>query len=83
MARATAPNGSENFRAYGYQFWLNRGNDSLRWPGLPEEAYAMQGNREQTVMIVPSAGAVLVRLGWTSGTYPMEQRFSQLLARLE
>lgn len=82
VARAVRPNVSDNEPRYGYQFWLNRGGDRLRWPALPADAYAMSGNRQQTVMVVPSKHAVLVRLGWTSGDYPMEQNFAELLAEL-
>ncbi|MBX3705352.1 MAG: serine hydrolase [Pseudomonadales bacterium] len=77
--RAIAPNGSSNDPRYGYQFWLNAGGDALRWAALPADAYAMMGNRSQVVMVVPSADAVLVRLGWSSGRYPMEENFARLL----
>ena len=76
---ATAPDKSTNERAYGYQFWLNQGDDTLRWPGLPGDAYAMQGNRAQVVMVVPSRRTVLVRLGWAASTYDLNDRFSNLL----
>ena len=79
---ATASNSSTNERAYGYQFWLNRGDQTLRWPSIPEDADAMQGNRAQVVMIVPSRQTVLVRLGWTAGEYDFAKRFSALLERL-
>jgi len=79
VARSRMPNGSSNDARYGYQFWLNGGGSELRWPALPEDAYAMSGNRAQTVMIVPSADAVIVRLGWTSGSYPMAENFAELL----
>jgi len=79
---ATTPNKSTNERAYGYQFWLNQGDDTLRWPGLPADAYAMQGNRAQVVMIVPSRRTVLVRLGWTASKYDIDARFSKLLDAL-
>ena len=82
VARAVTPNVSANDPRYGYQFWLNGGGDVLRWPGLPEDAYAMNGNRQQVVMVVPSANAVLVRLGWTAGGYPLEQNFAELLEQL-
>jgi hypothetical protein len=39
----------------------------------------MPGNRNQIVMIIPSADAVLVRLGWTGGHYPMESNSRRLL----
>lgn len=86
VSRARAPNSSSNDSRYGYQFWLNDGNSEdsghLRWSTLPADAYAMSGNRAQTVMIIPSAQAVLVRLGWTSGHYPMVQNFTELLGVL-
>jgi CubicO group peptidase (beta-lactamase class C family) len=78
--RAVAPNPSQNDSRYGYQFWLNGRGATPRWFGLPWDAYAMTGNRNQIVMIIPSADAVLVRLGWTGGHYPMEINFQRLLA---
>ena len=54
VARATSPNQSENDKAYGYQWWLNRGNESLRFPGPPEDVYYANGNRQQLVMVFPS-----------------------------
>lgn len=79
VERARTPNASGNDPRYGYQFWLNSGGSALRWPELPEDAFAMKGNRHQTVMIVPSRDIVLVRLGWTAGNYPMQHKFSALL----
>lgn len=79
---ATSPNKSTNDHAYGYQFWLNRGNNKLRWSHISEDAFAMQGNRAQIVMIVPSTHTVLVRLGWTAGEYDFDKRFAALLALL-
>lgn len=79
---ARRPNPSDNDPRYGYQFWLNAGGGELRWPQLPVDAYAMMGNRQQTVMIVPSRDMVLVRLGWTVGSYPMAENFALLLEQL-
>lgn len=78
------PNESSNDTRYGYQVWLNSGRngESLRWPDLPEDAYAMMGNRAQVVMMVPSRQAVLVRLGWSAGAYPTSENFAALLATL-
>ncbi len=82
VARATRPNDSGNDPRYGYQLWLNAGGDALRWPELPADAYAMQGNRGQVVMIVPSRDVVMVRLGWTAGDYPVSAALGQLLKAL-
>jgi hypothetical protein len=79
--RARAPYDSANDRRYGYQLWLNGASDPQRWPELPGDAFAMSGNRGQHVVMVPSARAVLVRLGWTNGPYPKEN-FARLLAAL-
>lgn len=80
--RATAPNSTDNQKAYGYQWWLNRGNEELRWSDIPEDAYAAQGNRQQNMMIVPSKDLVIVRLGWTAGRYPINQNFSEIITAL-
>lgn len=79
---ATQPNSSSNEKAYGFQFWLNRGDAELRWPDLPVDAYAAMGNRAQMVMIVPTEAVVLVRLGWTAGDYPTNRNVSQLIGQL-
>jgi CubicO group peptidase (beta-lactamase class C family) len=78
VRRSVTPNDSHNGPAYGYQWWLNSGGARLRWPDLPEDAYAAQGNRQQHMMIIPSQSLIIVRLGWTSGTYPVNQRFAQI-----
>jgi len=82
IERATAPNQSANEPRYGYHLWLNRGGDELRWPDLPEDTFAMQGNRAQIVLMIPSKQLVLVRLGWTAGAYPYNQTFSEMLKEL-
>ncbi|WGL17482.1 serine hydrolase [Microbulbifer bruguierae] len=80
VERAQSPNDSSNEPAYGYQFWLNRGGDALRFPELPADAYFMLGNREQVVMISPSTKTVMVRLGWSAGEYPTGANFAEILA---
>lgn len=84
VRRSIQPNNSLNQRAYGYQWWLNSdGSDGYRrWPELPADAYSANGNRQQYVMIVPSADTVIVRLGWTTGRYPEGERFAQILDAL-
>lgn len=77
--RAATPNTSENQRAYGYQWWLNRGNEGLRWSDIPADAYSAQGNRQQYLMVIPSLDLVIVRLGWTAGGYPVNEIFSEII----
>ena len=82
ITRATTPNKSTNDPRYGYQFWLNQGGDAPRWADLPADAFAMLGNRQQIVMMIPSHNAVIVRLGWTSGRYPTNQNIAKIVNRL-
>jgi CubicO group peptidase (beta-lactamase class C family) len=62
-ARVTAPAPAQPpaafGRRYGAQFWLMGGV-----AGLPADTYAMLGNRGQSVIIVPSRDAVIVRRGF-------------------
>tara|TARA_R110002167_G_scaffold110677_4_gene281401 strand:- start:64 stop:1425 length:1362 start_codon:yes stop_codon:yes gene_type:complete len=83
VAQSTAANATENNKAYGYQWWLNDGGNSLRWPDLPSDSFAATGNRQQYLMVVPSMQAVIVRLGWTSGSYPANEHFSRILDAVE
>jgi CubicO group peptidase (beta-lactamase class C family) len=70
---------SDNDKRYGFPFWLNGGGDTLRWPKLPADTYAMKGNKKQSVMIIPSENIVFVRLGWSNKDYSIESNYSQLL----
>lgn len=76
------PNSSSNDPSYGFQVWLNAGNEELRWPQLPKDAYAMRGNRGQIVLIIPSMEFVAVRLGWSQFWYPTEENFTPLIEAL-
>ena len=82
VTRATQPNTSANEKAYGFQWWLNSGDDQLRFPDLPSEAFFANGNRQQIVMVVPSQESVILRLGWTEGSYPVNDRFREILSKL-
>jgi len=83
VQRATMPNQTENEKAYGFQWWLNRGDANLRWPDLPEDTFMANGNRQQMVVVVPSADVVIVRLGWTAGSYPTNNQFAEILDSLD
>lgn len=82
VAKATSPNRSNNDRAYGYQFWLNRGNDQPVWPHLPEDTFAAEGDREQRLMVIPSENLVIVRIGWSKAQYPADSNFSEIVSAL-
>ncbi|WP_158681722.1 serine hydrolase domain-containing protein [Microbulbifer pacificus] len=83
IKRATEPNTSANDPRYGFQFWLNSdGALPPMFPELPADSYFMLGNREQKLMLAPSQNTVIVRLGWSSRPYPIEQRFGEILAQL-
>lgn len=81
-SRAASPNRSRNDPRYGYQLWLNRGGEAPRWPDLPPDAFAMSGHNGQVVMIIPSLDLVFVRLGWSSGQYPVNQRTRTVIESL-
>ena len=53
------PTGRAGGEGYGAQFWLLGGIE-----GLPDGTYAMQGNRGQYVVIVPSEKLIVVRRGF-------------------
>jgi hypothetical protein len=65
---------------YGAQFWLNRGADDASpppFPLVPRDAYFALGHFSQSVTIVPSRDAVIVRLGHTEdSTHFRHDRFA-------
>ena len=79
VQRMSQPNTSLNDPRYGYQLWLNAGGDTLRWPKLPSDAFAMQGNRGQVVLMIPSLELVIVRLGWSPSWYSLEDSLNPLV----
>ncbi|MCU0279341.1 MAG: beta-lactamase family protein [Candidatus Nanopelagicales bacterium] len=53
---------------YGAQTWIPAnpvGGECKGTPGIPEDALYMGGHWGQTVAMVPSRDAVIVRMGWT------------------
>lgn len=55
--------------AYGAGFWTNAGsNEDAEWRvqhGMPPDSFYASGNLGQRIVIVPSAGLVIVRMGFT------------------
>jgi len=78
IQRALQPNGSDNKRDFGYQWWLNKATDKPRWPDLPDNVFAAQGNREQRVLVMPDQDLVIVRLGWSPGKYRDNENFVKI-----
>ncbi len=57
---------------YGFGWWVNAGR--LRWPELPEDAFALQGHNTNVCYIVPSLDLVAVKIGsgptrWNEGDF--------------
>ncbi len=75
-------------QTYGAHFWLNAGakdDPSDRgWPDVPADAYWMSGFDGQSVTVVPSRKAVIVRLGRTigEGAFVLNDFLGSVLAAL-
>lgn len=65
VAKSTKPVSGK--RGYGYQIWLNSGNDtSIRhYPDAPADMFYADGFESQVIFIIPSKNLVIVRLGLT------------------
>jgi CubicO group peptidase (beta-lactamase class C family) len=65
---ATSP-GSNKFKNYGYQFWLNgfQSDTSTQhlFPDVPADMFYADGYAYQFIYIIPSKNLVIVRLGLT------------------
>ncbi len=63
---STTPVQLETEQPYGAQWWLNAGSSGeLRMPSVPQDAYWASGNEGQQVVVIPSEGLVVVRLGFS------------------
>ena len=64
---STTPAPAATRREYGAQIWLNRGEAgnlaNVKFIGLPNEAIVFSGFEDNFVVIVPSKGLIVVRLG--------------------
>jgi CubicO group peptidase (beta-lactamase class C family) len=69
---------------YGALFQTNAGGDDRRLPAVPSDAFEMVGFEGQSVLIVPSRRAVIVRLGLTRGParWDTNEFAAQILATL-
>jgi CubicO group peptidase (beta-lactamase class C family) len=66
---------------YGAQFWLNADADGrVRMPSVPQDAFWASGNEGQQVVVLPSDGLVVVRLGLTRGYDGIDWGLEPLLA---
>lgn len=86
FVRAPAP--ADPSRGYGAHFWLNAiagpGGKARQFPDLPADYYGAEGHNDEHVAIFPSRDAVIVRLGWTTGsaTFDRDKHFAAILAAL-
>lgn len=58
LATKTSQNLNPN---YGYTWWVN--TKSTRWPGLPQDTFALCGYRSNYCCIIPSLDLVVARVG--------------------
>ncbi|MBE0482625.1 MAG: serine hydrolase [Bacterioplanes sp.] len=80
VEQSLQPNSSSNRPDFGYQWWLNHGHSHARWPSLPSNAFAAQGNREQRLMVLPDQELVMVRLGWSPSKYPTDANMAEIMS---
>lgn len=70
-------------KGYAGGWWVNRQADgSLVDPALPADAYWASGHDGQRLYVVPSAGLVVARLGFSPEVEPQDLHTSKLVADL-
>ncbi|MFC3050484.1 serine hydrolase domain-containing protein [Kordiimonas pumila] len=73
---------------YGMQFWNNGGTpmpaEGRMFPDLPADTFMALGHNTQSIAMIPSRKAVIIRFGWTTGKEPygMNSRFAAILKAL-
>jgi CubicO group peptidase (beta-lactamase class C family) len=84
VAYSTTPVEAEGVEhGYGAQWWLNdRGDGTVRMPSVPADAFWASGNEGQQVVVIPSAGLVVVRLGLAVGFAGVDWGLEPLLAEV-
>lgn len=83
FVRTPAP--ADARKGYGAQFWLNAIEDGKReLSHLPADYFGAEGHNGQYISIFPSRHAVIVRLGWTTGSaiFDRDKHFAAMLAAL-
>lgn len=66
---STSPARADSAGGYGAQVWINAGASTGKrpHPRLPPDAFFFMGYDQQNVVVIPSRGLVVVRLGYTPG----------------
>ena len=88
VADTVRPTPAAPLGEYGRHFWLNAGNGrrpaKRLYPTLPADAFFARGHEEQSVSIIPSREAVIVRLGQTAdhSAWNLERFVRDVLAGL-
>lgn len=73
---------------YGAQFWLNAGDlenpEDRTFPSVPTDAFWLSGFEGQSVVVVPSRKAVIVRLGRSigEGAFSLDEFLGEVLNAL-
>jgi CubicO group peptidase (beta-lactamase class C family) len=64
------PTSADHFYGYGAGFWTNRGDaKAAHWrvaAGMPADSFMARGTQGQYIVIAPTAGLVVVRLGFAA-----------------
>ena len=82
------PAPADAHKGYAAQFWLNAlttpGGTARQFPHLPADYFAAEGHNDEFIAIFPSHKAVIVRLGWTTGSasFDRDKHFAAILAAL-
>ena len=86
LKRATTPSVAQGegaaYSAMSYLYGDRKNGECKNFPGVPEDTLAWSGHWGQTVAMVPSKGAVVVRLGWVHGRYESCKLLSDILSAL-
>ena len=82
-ASTTAYSGAGEEKGYAAGWWVNKQADgTLVDPTLPADAYWASGHDGQRVFVVPSAGLVVVRLGFSPDIDAADLLITPLVAQL-